>query len=68
MKIDNAISSRKNYYLELDKYLHTELEKMVAESCPISVSALARRCSVTRTTIYRHTALFEQLKHYREMQ
>lgn len=59
---------RKQFFWFIDKILTDELDKMLENGDEISVSGLARRCNVTRATIYNHSAVYERVKQYRDEQ
>lgn len=56
------------YYLYIDNVLNAALNEMIDEDVTLSVSALARRCDVTRATVYHHAEVFSKLNFYREQQ
>lgn len=56
------------YYLYIDNMLNEVLNQMIDEDATLSVSALAKRCDVTRATVYHHEEVFSKLNFYREQQ
>lgn len=66
-KIHNAIKTRKDKYDYVETLLEKELQLMIKQKVPISVSSLARRAKVTRGTVYNHKTVFEKLSELREI-
>ena len=56
------------YYLYIDNMLNEVLNQMIDEGTTLSVSSLAKRCEVTRATVYHHDEVFSKLNIYREQQ
>ncbi len=64
-KIEKALKTRKRHYESVDSLLETELQLMIKQKVPISVSSLAKRAKVSRGTVYNHKTVFEKLSEKR---
>lgn len=67
-KIEQAIESRRKDAALIHDLLSKELNRMIKNQEPISVSGLAKRCYVTRSTVYHHRDIYELLVYHRDKQ
>lgn len=63
----NPIEKSKAHYHVIESLLEDTLQQMIQENIPITVSGIAKRCQISRSTVYGHKSFYKKMDTYRKI-